>query len=196
MTDINVASELDDREEHVRFPWTVPEIGVAGVELAIAALIVGGVAAGIVLGVSLPGSGSVVAMAAQYATLWAGVVVSTLLLGAIGVCWWQRAKIGTPNADEDRARDATWRLWRVRRLALGAMAELLLSMLGSIASLVGRLGELVPGDGAQSVAGVWLPGIADIVGTVVIGLAGLWIGSSLIAQPDLGSGEGDDAGAD
>jgi len=57
---------------------------------------------------------------------------------------------------------------------------LLLAVLGSVASLIGRL-DLIQSFGAQAVAVVWVPGIGEILGTVTIAVAGFLIGGRLIA---------------
>jgi hypothetical protein len=174
--------------EWVRLRWDAPEVAVVAVLAATATLIIAGVVSGIVIGTSTaqPGTGSVVALAAQYATeQWAGVFTAFLMLGALGVCWWQHGVWRDQGgADEAQLCEAAARRERARRLALLALAGLLLATLGSIASLVGRLDSL-QSFGAQTTAAVWVPGIAEILGTVAMTIAGLLIGGRLMAPRDL-----------
>ena len=166
-----------------RPPLDAPELAVVAVLVVTAILIVAGVVAGIVLGTSTeqPGTGSVAALAAESATAqWAGVLNAFLLLGALGLCWWRHGVWRDLEGDDGALEEATARLARLRRLALAAMVGLLLAVLGSVASLIGRL-DLIQSFGAQAVAVVWVPGIGEILGTVTIAVAGFLIGGRLIA---------------
>jgi hypothetical protein len=188
-----------DAEEWVRLRWDAPELAIVAVLATTAILIIAGVVSGIVIGTSTaqPGTGSVVALAAQYATeQWAGVFTAFLMLGALGVCWWQHGVWRHESgADEAQRDEATARRERARRLALLALTGLLLATLGSIASLVGRLDSL-QSFGAQTTAAVWVPGIAEILGTVAMTIAGLLIGSRLMGSRDLPDAAPDDVHED
>ena len=173
--------------EEVRLRWDAPELVVVAILVATAILIVAGVVAGFVIGTSTeqPGTGSIVALATQYATeTWAGIITAVLMLGSVGLCWWQHGvwlDIAESAPDEARAG-----IERDRRLAVLAMTGLLLAILGSIASLVGRL-DVLQSFASQSVAAVWVPGIAEILGTVALAIAGLVIGGRIIGPRHRGA---------
>jgi hypothetical protein len=176
----------------VRLRWEAPELVVVAILVATAILIVAGVVAGFVIGTSTeqPGTGSLVALATQYATeTWAGVVTAVLMLGSLGVCWWQQGvRLDTAESAPNEARAG---IARARRLAVLAMTGLLLAILGSVASLVGRL-DAVQSFGSQTVAAVWVPGIAEILGTVALAIAGLLIGGRIIGPRHRGATGYDD----
>jgi hypothetical protein len=176
----------------VRLRWEAPELVVVAILVATAILIVAGVVAGFVIGTSTeqPGTGSLVALATQYATeTWAGVVTAVLMLGSLGVCWWQQGvRLDTAESAPNEARAG---IARARRLAVLAMTGLLLAVLGSVASLVGRL-DAVQSFGSQTVAAVWVPGIAEILGTVALAIAGLLIGGRIIGPRHRGATGYDD----
>jgi hypothetical protein len=164
----------------VRLRWDAPELVVVAILVATAILIVAGVVAGFVIGTSTaqPGTGSIVALATQYATeTWAGIITAVLMLGSLGLCWWQHG--AWLDSAESAPNEARAGIGRARRLAVLAMTGLLLAILGSVASLVGRL-DAVQSFGSQSVAAVWAPGIAEILGTVALAVAGLLIGGRII----------------
>jgi hypothetical protein len=143
--------------------------------------------AGFVIGTSTeqPGTGSIVALATQYATeTWAGIITAVLMLGSLGVCWWQHGVwLDTAESAPNEARAG---IERARRLAVLAMTGLLLAILGSVASLVGRL-DAIQSFGSQTVAAVWIPGIAEILGTVALAIVGLLIGGRIIGPRHRGA---------
>jgi hypothetical protein len=179
-------SEADDIAAWERPPLDAPELVVVAALVVTAILVVAGVVAGIVIGTSTePGAGSVAALAAEYATAqWAGVLNSFLLLGALGVCWWRHGEWRDLAGDNEALEMAAAQLARLRRLALAAMVGMLLTVLGSVASVVGRL-DSIESFGALTVATVWVPGIAETLGTVTVAVTGFLIGGRLIA-PGLG----------
>ncbi len=173
--------------EGVRLRWDAPELVIVAILVATAILIVAGVVAGFVIGTSTeqPGTGSIVALATQYATeTWAGIITAVLMLGSLGVCWWQQG-VWLDTA-ESAPNEARARIERARRLAVLAMTGLLLAVLGSVAGLVGRL-DAVQSFGSQTVAAVWVPGIAEILGTVALAIAGLLIGGRIIGPRHRGA---------
>ena len=164
----------DDSEARATLSWEVPEIAAMAVLLAFAALVLGGLVAGIILSteVSGPVPRQVIGEAIEFGSSWAEPLLAVALLSVVGLNWWQiEVRKDTAQDDEIQGRRE-----RAYRIGLAAQAALFLVVAGSIAVLIGEVFLNIVNS-----AGIWsryvLSG-ASLVGVFIITTAGWWIGRS------------------
>lgn len=184
------SSPVIDRQGGVeRTAWDVPEFGAIAVLVGMGVLVVGGLASGIDTAVTAFGAPTAVEFGAE----WAEPVLAMILLGVIGLSWWQFQ--AWADADFDDANDeteATVHMDRFLKIALWAQIGLVLTIAGT-ASIFGAVvsahldlpgGVAPPLDVAQAILSA-----ATFLTTTVVTAAGLIIGHQLRAQvrtPDEG----------
>jgi hypothetical protein len=151
--------DVDDVE--LRLSWEVPEIIGVAVVAVVGLLAAGGLGTGIARsvefappnGYSFPGASLETWNAVQFGAQWASPLIAALLLGVLGLCWWQLQAwsevIESPDSDDDVA-EATGHMRRARRMARWTAAALLLTGAGSIAGFAAAVGANVGEPG-----GVW-----------------------------------------
>ena len=162
----------DDSEAPSTLSWEVPEIAAMAVLLAFAALVLGGLVAGIILSteVSGPVPRQLIGEAIEFGSSWAEPLLAVALLSVVGLSWWQ-IEVRKDAAQDDEIHP---RKERAYRIGLAAEAALFLIVAGSIAALIG---EVLLNIGNS--AGIWsryvLSG-ASLIGVLIITAAGGWIG--------------------
>jgi len=166
--------------------WEVPEIIGVAVVGVVAILAAGGLGTGIARSTEFappsgfPGSSLEVWNAVQFGSEWASPLTAALLLGVLGLCWWQLQAwsevIESPDPDDDVAA-AAMHMHRARRMARGTGAALLLTAAGSIASFAAAIGA-----NAGQPVGQWSLDIyagAYLLGVVVLLVAALSVSRHL-----------------
>jgi len=105
-------------------PWELPEAAAVAVLVAIGALIVGGVVAGIVASTASDGgltpSHIVAGNAISFGAQWAGPVFAIVLLGVVGLCWWQSeawSDASEPDDEQDRELEVAGHVRRARQIS-------------------------------------------------------------------------------
>jgi hypothetical protein len=180
----------EESDPNPRLEWEVPEIVGATILVSIAILAIGGLVTGIArdiatTGGALPiGSGNQqVWYAVQIGAEWASPVVALILMGVVGLCWWQWQGWSEVIEDPDRIEElseALGHLRRAQRTAMWTRVVLVVTALGSIAVFVAQLGVYSGSDATLDI----LPGVETLA--VFVLLAGaLWIDSKLTVDDDM-----------
>jgi len=167
-----------------RLAWEVPEIAAASVLVAVAALIAGGIVAGIVASTASYGPATpsrlTTGTAISFGSLWAGPLVAVALLAVVGLCWWQSeawADASEPDDGQDRALQVTGHIRRAIRLSRWALAALPVTLVGAISLVVSSVLQTfgVPGSpGSLNWSRIVLQ-VAGLLAVVVVSTAGFWI---------------------
>jgi hypothetical protein len=174
----------DETGSGPRLDWEVPEIVAGAALLSVAILPIGGLATGIARDIATNGqlvpSGLVnqqVWSAVSLGAQWASHFVALILLGVLGLCWWQWQGWSEVIEDPERVDETTearGHLRRARRTALWTRVVLVVTAIGSIAGFVAQLGVL---SASQATLDIF-PGVETLA--VFVLLAGaLWIDSKL-----------------
>lgn len=160
----------------LRPPWAGPEIAVVAVLVAFAALVLGGLAAGIdSAAAQSPPFGALEPTwtAVQLGASWAGPLIAAVLLAATGLCWWQvdrwvdDARQSMPVRHPARGyveRALVLGSWAVRGLVLTAMA----AVAGLVATIAYDVEAHLNQVGVSRVFGV----AASVIGVAVMTVAG------------------------
>jgi hypothetical protein len=160
--------------------WEFPEVAAVVVLAAVGVLAVGGIAAGIVesqrnLGTSAPPGfdrqllgGSLVA-----GSSWASLVVGIVLLGLVGLCWWNVGQWEPDGDDVDPESDdveALGHIGRCRAITVWIQVVLGVTALAAVADFVGGVIEHFDGvDWAPNVdAGANMLAVLAVAGTGVV----------------------------
>jgi hypothetical protein len=139
-------------------------------------LVLGGLASGIATSVDFPNATTAV----EQGTQWAEPVLSMILLGLVGLSWWQHQGWMRAADNGHRESDRIAHVARSRRIASWAQIGLLLVVAGS-ASLFGAVvaSEL---DLPPEAPSFWSPAVfaaASFLAVVVLAGTGLLIGRKL-----------------
>lgn len=153
MTDQSVPEDSLDDDFPSKSPlaWEVPEIFGAGVLASVSVLAVGGLATGIARAVTEsatnfpPGLGSQeVWNAIEFGSEWAGPLLAIVVLGVLGLCWWQvdawLEVTESPGNDDDDESEARGHMHRARLIARWAIVALAVTAAGAIAGFVAEVG--------------------------------------------------------
>ncbi|HZM57724.1 MAG TPA: hypothetical protein VFC03_22150 [Acidimicrobiales bacterium] len=162
----------------------MPEAAAVAVLVAIGALIVGGVVAGIVASTAsdggLPSSHIVAGNAISFGAQWAGPVFAIVLLGVVGLCWWQSeawSDASEPDDEQDRELEVAGHVRRARQISYWTQVELALVCPGAIALVIGGL--LLTAGGLSGNSLNWartIDQVVNLLAVLVIAGGGLWIG--------------------
>jgi len=121
-----------------RLEWEVPEFAAVAVLLAVAVLMVGGFAAGIVASTASYGSfqprGLVAGSAISIGASFVGPLLAVVLLGVVGLCWWQFeawSDASTPDDDRDRGVEVAGHIQRAHRIGRWTLTALVLLCVGA-----------------------------------------------------------------
>ena len=130
-------------------PWEAPEIVAVAILVAFFVVVIGALATGIDIGTttSLPFSDPLMNTwnAVQFGTTWAEPLIAIILLGVVGLCWWQvDAWTDGTGADDEDAPTAFGHIRRARRISLWAVSSLIITTVGAIAGMVALVGYDVP----------------------------------------------------
>lgn len=153
MTDQSVPQDSldDDYSSKTPLTWEVPEIFGAAVLASVSVLGVGGLATGIARAITEaasnfpPGLGSQeVWNAIAFGSEWAGPLLAIVVLGVLGLCWWQvdawLEVTETLGSDDDESEEARGHMHRAHLIARWAMTTLAVTAAGSIAGFVAEVG--------------------------------------------------------
>ncbi|MHB8264219.1 MAG: hypothetical protein ACYDGY_10850 [Acidimicrobiales bacterium] len=179
------ASSGNTRDSEARLAWEAPEVAAVAVLVAVTVLIVGGLVSGIVASTSTYGpfpatqliAGAVITAGAE----WADSLVAVVLLGVIGICWWQSeawADASEPDDEHDRVLQAYGHVRRANRISVLAQGALFLTCAGAIALLVGGVLQTT-GQGGNTGSLNWSHCIfqgANLLAVLVVAGAGYWAG--------------------
>lgn len=134
-----------------RLAWEVPEVVGVVVLVAVGVIMIGGLVSGVARALTEsssnfpPGLSSQETWnAIQFGSEWAGPVVTLIVLGVLGLCWWQvqgwLEVLEAPTADDDLS-EASGHLRRDRHIAYMAMVEVIVSAVASLSALVAAVGS-------------------------------------------------------
>ena len=177
MTDLPATSD-EDRPR--RLPWAAPEIAVAGILAAFAALSVGGLAAGVDSSANgltpyLDSFGAIWG-AIQAGSAWASAILAAVLLGAVGLSWWQAERWvdDTEESSPDR-ETALGYIARARLLALWVRVALAITAVGAIAQSTATIGLFVIDNSQAQITRIIIVSVANTVGVLAIAGAAVLI---------------------
>jgi len=163
------------------FAWEVPELIALAVLVGVAVLAVGGLATGIVRSFSPTSSfaGSQdVWNAIEFGAQWANAILAAIVLGVLGVCWWQLEAWEEVREEPDSENDLSEALGHIQRtrriisctgVALGATAA------GSVAGFVAQIGTY----GSNPLWTLDILGAAEMLAVIVISGTGILVGRQL-----------------
>ena len=162
-----------------RVQWEVLEIIAVIVLVAIGILVVGGLLGALIFANSdeIPGGFTTQATwnAVSRGAAWSGPLTSMILLGLMGVAWFQaRPWAVHASAHSDRATVSA-HLHRAVRIAGWTLAGLVLSFFGAVASLVSVIGFNWSNNSASFVASLAIPLGASALAVLLLAGAGTWI---------------------
>jgi len=172
----DAAAEADLDDEDVQ--WEVQEIIAAVVLVAIGMLALGGLVGALILvnsdevlgGFSSQATWNAVGRGAS----WSGPLTTMILLSVMGSCWFQaRSWAGPSNAQINTAAVST-HLHRSVRIANWGVVGLVLSFLGTVASLVSVIGFNWSGPSSSFVASLAVPLGASAIAVLLLASAGIW----------------------
>jgi len=154
--------------------------------VAVGVLALGGLGAGIAAITASDGpfssspsqlvTGTAVAFGAQ----WAGPFLAFVLLGVIGLCWWQSAAwtdASEPDDEQDRVSEVTGHIRRAGQISRWTEGALLLTCVGAIALVVGSVLQTT-GEGGNPGSLGWarnISQVASLLAVLVVAGAGTWI---------------------
>jgi hypothetical protein len=131
-----------------RLPWEVPELVGVGVLLVVALFALGGLATGVAASLKsqLPDNISPVWTDLAFGAQWAEPLIALLVLGVLGVCWWQLQAwaevIEAPDEEDENDRiQALGHMVRARIGVITSLGALGVTALGSVAGFVGSVGQ-------------------------------------------------------
>lgn len=166
--------------------WEVPEIIGVAVVTIVGILAAGGLGTGIARSIEFaqpngfPGSSLETWNAVQFGSEWASPLIAALLLGVLGLCWWQLQAwseiIESPDADDDVA-EAAGHMRRARRMVRWTGAALVLTAAGSIAGCAAAIGAVVGEPGAEWSVEIYAD--ADLLAVLVLLAAAVFVGRHL-----------------
>jgi len=185
VTDISAAEASDDLDEPVeRVPWEVPEIATVTVLVATGVLMAGGLAAGIVASTPSYGGGTPLRITAStaisFGATWAGPLLAIVLLGVVGLCWWQADAwcAGSETGEKrDDVNEAAGHVRRAHRISQWTQVELLLVCAGAVALVASS--ALLSTGGISANAVDWariIVEVANLVAALAVAGVGVWIG--------------------
>lgn len=187
--------EGDVDADEPRVDWEVPEVAAAAVVVAVGLLVLGGLATGIAAaagapGLLGPGSGAAVAgTSIQDGAEWAGPLLAMVLLGVVGLCWWQVDRWSGAPDDVDAA-EVAGHVLRSQRIARWATGALVLTLAGSIAHFAGYLlANTTVGNHSSFVWSHDIYEAASVLAVAVVASGGIWAAMRLQATPDEEIGE-------
>ena len=178
MTDQMEPDVDDDNETSQLLTWEVPEIAAMVVLIALGALAVGGLVAGIIASSgwsgSFPAPRYVTGEAITFGAAWAEPLLAIALLGVMGLSWWQLQAWDDTDGEGSGEDDHKVRghIRRALRIGLAAGIALVVTVAGSLADLIGTV-MAIPGTGALNWSRYVISG-ASFVGVLVVATGG-WI---------------------
>jgi len=185
VTYITAAEASDNLDEPVvRLPWEVPEIAAATVLVATGVLMAGGLAAGIVASTPSYGGGTpsriTASTAISFGATWAGPLLAIVLLGVVGLCWWQADAWGA-GSETDEVRDhvseAAGHVRRAHRINQWTQVEFLLVCAGAGALVVSSALLSTGGISANAVnLARIIVEVANLLAVLAVAGVGAWIG--------------------
>ena len=144
-------------------------------------LAVGGLAVGMarIAVVSAPlGEGQYIWSAIDIGAEWANFLVAVIVLGVLGLCWWQLhawAEVVDDPEEASQLPDALGHIRRARRLTRWAEVALGLTLLGSVAGFAATVGT----GGTTELWVFDLVAGAQMLAVIVIFVAGIVVGRQL-----------------
>lgn len=183
----------DDDAREPRVEWEVPEVAALVILVAVGLLVLGGLATGIAAAAGAPeafgpGAGAATAGSSiQLGAVWAGPLLAIVLLGVLGVCWWQVDAWSGALSETDPAQVAG-HVRRGQQIALWVNGALVLTLAGSIALFAGLL--LTNSRPGNLPSPIWSRDIyeaASVLAVAVIVSGGIWAGTRLRPRSDGGT---------
>ena len=188
MTERTTEDRTDALPDGNSLAWEAPEITGGAILVAFFVTVVGGLAMEIDVSASQQAPFfdpmENVWNAVQFGSSWAEPLLAIILLGVVGICWWQ-VDTWSEELDEESQEGsvALGHLRRARCISQWALGGLILTATGSIAGLIALIGLNVPLHAGQ-VTWTRVIGVgAATAATVVIVVAGLVVVTRLIG-PD------------
>ncbi len=184
-------TEVEDEAQPL-FGWEIPEIAAMTVLVAFAVLVVGGLVAGIIASTEASGpfigTRHVTGAALTYGATWAGPLLAIALLGVVGVGCWQIEVWKQTEEEESLEHDdceVRGHIGRACRIGVAAQVALILTLVGSIAALIGKV-MFSLGTGAQDWVRYVISG-ASVIAVFAITAGGWRIGHSARAAVPRGT---------
>lgn len=172
--------------------WEAPEIAAAAILVAFVSVVIGSLATAI--DVSLSTQEAIIEPttniwnAIQFGTTWAEPLLAIILLGVVGLCWWQvEAWSEEIGAEAEGGPQALGHIRRARRISCWALGGLIITTVGAVAGIIALIGFNVSAHPGQvSWSRVFGAG-AGVIADVVVAVAGVLMLKQLMLP-----GPGDD----
>jgi len=186
-TSTEVPRESQNPTHERRLAFEVPEAAAVAILVAFFAIVVGGLAAGIIASTApqvpldqLQNAWNAITFGAS----WAEPLLAVALLGAVGLCWWQTQgwsevlEADTETGDE--VLEAVGHLRRARQIALWGLGGLVVTEIGAVVGFVAIVALNVSAHSGRLVWARVIGSGADLVAVVVISAGGFVVVTRLL----------------
>jgi hypothetical protein len=182
----DVPPESEDPTHQPRLAFEVPEVAAGAILVAFYAIVVGGLASGIIACTApqvpldqLQNAWNAI----TFGTSWAEPLLAVALLGAVGLCWWQTqgwSEVLDTETDDDEISEAVGHLRRARQIALWGLGGLVVIDIGAAVGLVAVIALNVSSHSDRLVWARVVGSGADLVAVLVISAGGIAAASRLL----------------
>lgn len=178
MTDPTIADGADAPLDSSSLAWEVPEIAAVAILFAFLVIVVGGLATGFDVSASQQAPYfdpmENIWNAVQFGASWAEPLLAIVLLGVVGLCWWQ-VEAWSEEIEEASSEGFTalGHMQRARRISQWALGGLIVTAIGAVAGLAALIGFNIPSHPGQVVWSRVIGAGADTMATVVVVVAGI-----------------------
>jgi len=193
MTTVPTADEPASTEDRVGPPrpaWEFPEIGAVVILTGVALLAVGGLATGIAHSFAAPSTfppgfdRQFVGDSVQLGSTWASFVLAAVLLGLMGVCWWNlnewELDVDQVQSPDDVA-ETQGHLRRGCAIIVATQVTLVLMSAAAIAALVGAILSYQSGSGV-TLWSTYFDTAAGTLAVLIVAATGVLLGRRLVSQ--------------
>jgi hypothetical protein len=193
MTNVPIADEPTTTADDVgpsAPAWEFPEIVVVVILCGVVLLGVGGLATGIARSFAAPStfpSGfdrQFVGDSVQLGSNWASFVLAAVLLGLMGVCWWNLNEWEPEEDQVQSSGEITQTQGHLRRgcvIIVATQATLVLTSAGALAALVGAILAYQSGSGVELWSTYFNVG-AGTLAVLIVATTGVLLGRRLVNQ--------------
>jgi hypothetical protein len=189
VTSEETRSSAATRSNNGALAWEVPEIVAVAILAAFFVIVVGALATGIyVITTQSPGLGvdpmANTWNAISFGASWAEPLLAVIVLGVIGLCWWQvEAWSEEIEADAEEPSGAFGHVRRARQISRWALLSLLVTAIGAVAGLIAQVGLNVLGHFGPVTWVRFIGVVASVIAVLIVAVAGLLVVQRLM-DPD------------
>jgi hypothetical protein len=177
MTDPTMADGTEGPPHGSSLAWEVPEIAGVAILVAFLVIVVGGLATGVDVSTTqqAPYIDPMQSIwnAIQFGASWAEPLLAIVLLGVVGLCWWQVEAWSEEFEASAEDFTALGHMHRARQISHWALGGLIVTATGAIAGLTALIGFNIPTHPGQVAWSRVIGAGADTMATVVVLVAGI-----------------------